>query len=165
MNGPLKEPGYAAISVDENYISLRAILYDTDMYSESTGEDQPMWMLGDVLEFFFWLPPRNDYYETQVSINGDKLQIHLNEFYIVYDLPLESILGKCGMQAKIRRFPSKNVWYGKIQIPLKEIGVTKASGTKLHFNMMHNRLDDGKMVNSALGAKYYSGDQYAMVLE
>lgn len=123
MNGPLKEPGYAAISVDENYISLRAILYDTDMYSESTGEDQPMWMLGDVLEFFFWLPPRNDYYETQVSINGDKLQIHLNEFYIVYDLPLESILGKCGMQAKVRRFPSKNVWYGKIQIPLKEIGV------------------------------------------
>jgi len=70
-------------------------------------------------------------------------------------------------------FPSKHEldvknpahWQAMFIVPLKEIGVTKASGTKLHFNMMHNRLNDGKMVNSALGAKYYSGDQYTMVLE
>ena len=123
MTGELKEPGYAAVSVDENYLTLRAVLHDSDMYSNSTGEDQPMWMLGDVLEFFFWIPPRKDYYETQVSVNGDKLQIHLNDFYIVYDLELEDILGKCGMQAKVRKFPKHNMWYGKIQIPLKEIGV------------------------------------------
>ena len=56
-------------------------------------------------------------------------------------------------------------WQVLLTVPLKEIGVTKASGIKLYFNMMHNRLNNGIVVNSALAPKYYSGDHYTMILE
>jgi hypothetical protein len=121
-NSELKEPGYAAVYADEEFLTLRAVLRDSDIHSNATAENQPMWELGDVLEFFFWIPPRKDYYETQVSCNGNKLQIHLNEFYIVYDLELKDIISEYGMTAKVRRFPTKNFWYGQIKIPLKNIG-------------------------------------------
>ena len=98
-NGELKESGYAAVYADEEYITLRAVLHDTDIHSDASAENQAMWMLGDVLEFFFWIPPRKDYYETQVSCNGNKLQIHINEFYVVYDRELEDIIAEYGMTA------------------------------------------------------------------
>ena len=119
---PLKEQGYAAVYADEEHLILRAVLQDSDISSNSTGKNQQMWLLGDVLEFFFWIPPRKDYYETQVSCNGHTLEIHLNEFYIVYNLEFEELLSEYGMTAKIRKFPSKNLWYGQIKVPLKNIG-------------------------------------------
>ena len=117
----LRESGYAAVHADEEYLTLRAVLRDSDIHSDSTGKNQQMWLLGDVLEFFFWIPPRKDYYETQVSCNGHSLEIHLNEFYVVYDLEFEDIVSEFGMTAKVRHFPSKNFWYGQIKIPLKNI--------------------------------------------
>ena len=76
-------------------------------------------------------------------------------------------------EKKSINFPSKyelNVknpahWQVLLTVPLKEIGVTQASGIKLYFNMMHNRLNNGIVVNSALAPKYYSGDHYTMILE
>lgn len=129
----LKEPGYVAVSADEEYLTLRGVMRDSDIHSYSTGDAQAMWLLGDVLEFFFWLPPRKDYYETQVSCIGHRLQIHLAEFYIVYDMDFHDIISEYGMTAKVRRFPKLNVWYGQIKIPLKRIGATLADLDGMHF--------------------------------
>ena len=122
------------------------------------------------------LPFFSDSVEALVAINNDPGMF----FHTVVDAKgntfKERYTGKAELKHKAKKaiiFPStheldvKNPahWQAMFIVPLKEIGVTKVSGTKLYFNMMHNRLDDGKIVNSALGFKYYSGDQYTLVLE
>ena len=124
-NGPLlKEGGYAAVRCDGENLILSAILRDSDIHSDATADFQPFWMLGDVLEFFIWVPPRRDYFEFQLSSNGKRLQIHLHEFYICYDLEFEELIEECGMTAKTRLFPEKNCWYGTIKVPLATLGIT-----------------------------------------
>ncbi len=122
------------------------------------------------------LPFFSDSVEAMVAFNNDPGMF----FHTVVDAKgntyKERYTDKAELKHKAKKkiiFPStheldvKNPahWQAMFIVPLKEIGVTQVSGTKLHFNMMHNRLDDGKMVNSALGFKYYSGDQYTLVLE
>lgn len=121
---PLKEGGYAAVKCDGENLILSAILHDSDIHSNATADFQQNWMLGDVLEFFIWVPPRRDYFEFQVSCNEKKLQIHLHEFYICYNLEFEELLEECGMTAKTRVFPEKNCWYGTIKVPLATLGIT-----------------------------------------
>ncbi len=56
-------------------------------------------------------------------------------------------------------------WQVVYTIPLKAVGVTKASGAELHFNAMHNRVDDGIMANHSLAPTYYSGKHHTMILQ
>ena len=155
----LQEGGYASVTCDGENLILSAILQDSDIHSDATADFQPNWMLGDVLEFFVWVPPRRDYFEFQVSCNGKALQIHLHEFYICYNLEFEELIEECGMTSVTRTFPEKNCWYGKIKVPLKSLGITEDQLDGIRFmsgRYNYNRNWSDPEISATLQIKYSS---------
>ena len=156
---PLKEGGYSTVKCDGENLILSAILHDSDIHSNATADFQKTWLLGDVLEFFVWVPPRRDYFEFQVSSNGKRLQIHLHEFYVVYNLEFKELIEECGMTAKTRAFPGKNCWYGTIKVPLSTLGITADQLDGVRFmsgRYNYNKGWENPEISASMQIKYSS---------
>ena len=72
------EQGSACVGAAEDGLSFYACLIDSDIFSRATADNQRMWTLGDVAEFF--VKPgaeRSDYWEIHVTPNGYLMDLHI----------------------------------------------------------------------------------------
>ena len=72
------EAGVAYVGATEHGLSLYVHLHDSDIFSHATADNQKMWFLGDVAEFF--VKPgldRSDYWEIHVTPNDFMMDLHI----------------------------------------------------------------------------------------
>ena len=72
------ENGHAYVGAAEVGICLYTYYQDSDIFSTATADDQKMWTLGDVAEFF--IKPgldRNEYWELHVTPNDFIMDIYI----------------------------------------------------------------------------------------
>ena len=80
-HGPEKFPsedGTAYVGATEEFLVFYACFQDSDIFSHATDDNQKMWELGDVAEFF--IKPENnqtDYWEIHVTPNDFMLDLHI----------------------------------------------------------------------------------------
>lgn len=80
-NGPDGLPSEAAtayVGATEQGLSFYVYLEDSDIFSTATADDQKMWTLGDVAEFF--VKPgaaRSDYWELHITPNDFIMDIYI----------------------------------------------------------------------------------------
>ena len=80
-HGPKKFPsedGTAYVGATEEFLVFYACFQDSDIFSHATDDNQKMWELGDVAEFF--IKPENnqtDYWEIHVTPNDFMLDLHI----------------------------------------------------------------------------------------
>ena len=72
------EKALASVGAAATGLSFYVCLQDSDIFSTATADNQKMWMLGDVAEFF--VKPgveRSDYWEIHVTPNDFIMDIHI----------------------------------------------------------------------------------------
>ena len=73
-----EESGRAYVGAAEEGLSFYVLFEDSDIFSTATGDNQKMWTLGDVAEFF--IKPgveRSDYWEIHITPNDYLMDIHI----------------------------------------------------------------------------------------
>lgn len=74
------EKGTACVGAMEEGLCFYTCYSDSDIFSKATADNQRMWMLGDVAEFF--IKPgatRSDYWEIHVTPNHYLMDLHIPE--------------------------------------------------------------------------------------
>ena len=72
------EGGHAFVGAAETSLCLYTYYEDSDIFSTATADDQKMWTLGDVVEFF--VKPgvdRSDYWELHITPNDFIMDIYI----------------------------------------------------------------------------------------
>ena len=72
------ERAHALVGASETGLNFYVYLRDSDIYSRATADDQKMWTLGDVAEFF--IKPgggRTDYWEIHITPNDFIMDIYI----------------------------------------------------------------------------------------
>jgi len=70
-------PGFATLSLSGTDLHADVRFEDASIVAKSTGNNQRLWQLGDVMEFFFQAPEQEQYFEFHVAPNGHWLQLRL----------------------------------------------------------------------------------------
>ena len=73
-----QETAHAFVGAADEGLSFYVSLHDSDIFSTATADDQKMWTLGDVAEFF--VKPgtdRSDYWEIHITPNDFIMDIHI----------------------------------------------------------------------------------------
>lgn len=68
-------PGCATLELKGEELHVHARFEDDSIVANSTGNNQRLWQLGDVMEFFFQAPGQEPYFEFHVAPNGNWLQL------------------------------------------------------------------------------------------
>ena len=74
------EAGLALVGAEELGLSFYVQFQDSDIFSTATGDNQKMWTLGDVAEFF--VKPgieRSDYWELHITPNDFIMDIYISD--------------------------------------------------------------------------------------
>ncbi len=75
--------GRVRVGWDAHGLRVHALMVDDSVFSQSTGDGQPTWQLGDVFEIFAKLTNQDDYFELHISPNGHRLQLHFPDSSVI----------------------------------------------------------------------------------
>ncbi|HBC89236.1 MAG TPA: hypothetical protein DCZ94_20030 [Lentisphaeria bacterium] len=118
--------------LDGDFLSVFAMMEDSDVFSHARGRNDQTWQKGDVMEFFFQPEGRRNYYEVHVAPNLATLELSIPDAKKLvgekYDF--KSLFFKSGMKCETGRFKSKGKagWWGLMKIPVEKIGLRIKSG-------------------------------------
>lgn len=126
--GEPKEPCLAILGESDGAVLARAAAYDTYPFSKATKDNEPMWSLGDAIEFFVQPPGRDDYFECHVTPEGHTLQLRFDHYKKDRKSPLETYVYDC--QLKVQSFVIGDVWHAELRIPLTVLGVESVAGLR-----------------------------------
>ena len=124
------EKGSALVGAAEDGLSFYTCFTDSDIFSKATADNQRMWTLGDVAEFF--VKPgaeRSDYWEVHVTPNGYLMDLHIpdRERFSGGEVTWEEVLApSSGTVRRVERFEDR--WAVEIRIPWKAFDLDSAPG-------------------------------------
>jgi hypothetical protein len=140
--GPVARPKEAAsawVGYDDEGLRFYALLEDSDMTTRATADNQRLWELGDVVEFF--VKPREDrpeYYETHLDPAGHMMDLYVesrekfeNETISWEDMvDFESFASR-----RVETFPERSRWAAELRTPWRTYGCESppAPGTRWRF--------------------------------
>jgi hypothetical protein len=132
--GPLavpREGGVAYVGCAPEGLWFYACLQDSDIFSQATADDQRMWTLGDVVEFFV-KPGREcrDYREIHLTPNGYSMDLYIaarSAFLQGGPAAFAAALShRSGSRFKVATFPDQRKWAAEICIPWRAFKVEGA---------------------------------------
>ena len=124
------EKGSAVVGAAEDGLSLYTCFIDSDIFSQATADNQRMWTLGDVAEFF--VKPgaeRSDYWEVHVTPNGYLMDLHIpdRERFSAGEVSWEEVIApSSGTLRRVWRLEDR--WAVEVRIPWKAFGLDSAPG-------------------------------------
>ena len=141
------EQGSACVGAAEDGLSFYACFIDSDIFSRATADNQRMWTLGDVAEFF--VKPgggRSDYWEIHVTPNGYLMDLHIpdRERFTAGDVSWEEVLApSSGTLRRVWRMEDR--WAVEVRIPWKAFGLDSAPspGTEWSFAVCRYNYNGG----------------------
>lgn len=97
LDGPEEafRPGEVSVWWSEGCLWLLASLMDDELLCTATGNNQPLWELGDVFETFLKIAPAEEYIEVHSSPTGHWLQLRfpnaevIKQLHAVHQMPTE----------------------------------------------------------------------------
>lgn len=142
-----QESGTAYIGAAQEGLSFYVLLEDSDIFSTATGDDQRMWTLGDVAEFF--IKPgveRTDYWEIHITPNDYIMDIHIpdREKFMAGDITWDQVIAPSSHTAK-RVAVLDGQWVLEIVIPWKtfDLDAAPAAGTVWQFAVCRYNYNNG----------------------
>ena len=124
------EKGSALVGAAEEGLSFYTCFTDSDIFSTATADNQRMWTLGDVAEFF--VKPgaeRSDYWEIHVTPNGHLMDLHIpdRERFSGGEVSWEEVIAPdSGTLRRVWRLEDR--WAVEVRIPWKAFGLDSAPG-------------------------------------
>ncbi|MFA5689934.1 MAG: carbohydrate-binding family 9-like protein [Kiritimatiellales bacterium] len=126
---PALQPASVRLSWTEQTLLIHAELYDDEIFSAVSGDNQATWRLGDVFEIF--LKPENQagFFEMHVTPNKYRLHLHLPGPYCkpspeADPLPWEELtVTPCGFRSKVTCLPDR--WLVDVEIPADALQLEK----------------------------------------
>jgi hypothetical protein len=121
-----QECGVAYVGCAPDGLWFYSCLQDSDIFSQATANDQKMWTLGDVVEFF--VKPgreRSDYWEIHVTPNGYIMDLYIpdREEFIEGPVSFDHALSHHSEAAfQVEAFPEQCKWCVEIRIPWQAFG-------------------------------------------
>jgi len=116
-----REGGVAYVGCSPEGLWFYTCLQDSDIFSKATANDQQMWTLGDVVEFF--VKPgrdRNDYWEIHITPNGYIMDLYITdrEAFLEGRIPFEDALSHRSRSTyEVEVFENQRKWCTEICIP------------------------------------------------
>jgi hypothetical protein len=142
-----QESGTTYIGAAQEGLSFYVLLDDSDIFSTATGDDQRMWTLGDVAEFF--IKPgveRTDYWEIHITPNDYIMDIHIpdREKFMAGDITWDQVIAPSSHTAK-RVAVLDGQWVLEIVIPWKtfDLDAAPAAGTVWQFAVCRYNYNNG----------------------
>jgi len=141
------ESGIASIGAAAEGLSFYACLQDSDIFSTATGDNQKMWTLGDVAEFF--VKPgvdRSDYWEIHLTPNDFIMDLYIPDRerfmggVVTWD---EAIAPNSDAEKRVEVLDGK--WAVELCIPWRSFGVEAipAAGTVWQFAVCRYNYNGG----------------------
>ena len=124
------EKGSACVGAAEDGLSFYTCFTDSDIFSQATADNQRMWTLGDVAEFF--VKPggeRSDYWEIHITPNGFLMDLHIpdRDRFTAGEVTWEEVIAPAsGTLRRVWRLEDR--WAVEIRIPWKAFGLDSAPG-------------------------------------
>jgi hypothetical protein len=132
--GPLAAPqegGVAYVGRALEGLCFYTCLQDSDIFSRATADDQKMWTLGDVVEFF--VKPgreRSDYWEIHLTPNGHIMDLYIEERGAFLQggaaAFARALSHRSQSKFEVTTFPDQRKWAAQICIPWKAFGAQGA---------------------------------------
>ena len=119
------ERGSACVGAAEDGLSFYTCFTDSDIFSQATADNQRMWTLGDVAEFF--VKPggeRSDYWEIHITPNGFLMDLHIpdRDRFTAGEVTWEEVIAPAsGTLRRVWRLEDR--WAVEIRIPWKAFGL------------------------------------------
>ena len=109
------------LSGGNGQLRLSALMQSDTVMTRAEENNQRLWELGDVLEFFIQLAGHDDYYEFQLAPNGRTLKLHMPNDRTFRTIPFEQRF--CNVQLQVRNLIShrRRLVYSEITVPLAEL--------------------------------------------
>ena len=144
-----REGGVAYVGHSSEGLWFYTCLQDSDVFSKATGNDQKMWTLGDVVEFF--VKPgreRNDYWEIHVTPNGFIMDLYITdrEAFLEERIPFEEALSHRSRSTfQVEVFSPQCKWCTEICIPWEafKVDAPPAPGTEWQFAVCRYNCNGG----------------------
>lgn len=128
------EGGVARVGYDAHHLRFHVLMTDSDIFSRAERDNDKLWELGDVVEFF--MKPgggRDDYWEVHVSPNDFLMDLRFpsrDKFKsgeISWD---EVIAPSCGGVKNVLVSADENHWAVEFRMPWTAFGLANAPETK-----------------------------------
>ncbi len=141
------EKGSACVGASDEGISFYTCYTDSDIFSTATADNQKMWALGDVAEFF--VKPggsRTDYWEVHVTPNHFLMDIHIpdREGFTGGDVTWEEVVAPSSeTRRRVEVFDDR--WAVEICMPWKafNLDAVPTPGTVWRFAVCRYNYNEG----------------------
>ena len=120
-----RESGAAALASTDASFCVSALLQDAFPFNPATRDNQRLWLLGDVFEFFLQLPGQEDYYEFHSTPEGCRLQLHIPDCRTFRTIPHEQKICDAGLTVKNRIDRLRKLWRCELRVPCGGLGLKK----------------------------------------
>ncbi len=130
-----EEKGIAFLGKDDRFLYVFGCFEDSDVYNSATGENERTWETGDVMEFFFQAPGKEEYYELHLTPGNSTLELRIPKLGKIGLVPFESLFFDSGFfthAEKFEHFDCKG-WMGLMEIPLEKLGITDGNFQNSRF--------------------------------
>jgi len=142
-----REGGKAYVGAAAEGLSFYVLYEDSDIFSTASGNDQKMWTLGDVAEFF--IKPgvgRSDYWEIHITPNNYIMDIHIpdREKFTGGDITWDQVIAPSSQTAK-RVAVLDGKWAVEIAVPWQafDLDAAPAAGTTWQFAVCRYNYNGG----------------------
>ena len=117
----IRQRTFFRISGGNGQLRLCALMESQTVMTKAAENNQRLWELGDVLEFFIQIAGHDDYYEFQLAPNGRTLKLHMPNDRTFRSIPFEKRF--CNVPLQVRNVIShrRRLVYSEITVPLAEL--------------------------------------------
>ena len=114
----IRQKTFYRITCVGGLLRLSVLMQNREVMTGATEDNQRLWELGDVLEFFIQIAGHDDYYEFQLAPNGRTLKLHMPNDKIFRTIPFEKRF--CQVPLKVRNVISarRGLVFSEIAVPL-----------------------------------------------
>lgn len=106
------------LSGGNGQLRLSALMQSDTVMTRAEENNQRLWELGDVLEFFIQLAGHDDYYEFQLAPNGRTLKLHMPNDRTFRTIPFEKRFCNVPLQVRNVISHSRRLVYSEMTVPL-----------------------------------------------
>ena len=133
------ESGLSYVGYSSDGLCFYACLEDSNIYTQARNDNEKLWTLGDVVEFF--VKPgetREDYWEIHISPNDPIMDIHipLRDKYMNNVISWDKVVAAdSGSTKRVQVIAAENTWAVEVCIPWAAFGyeTVPVSGTVWQF--------------------------------
>ena len=117
----IRQKTFYRLSCVGGQLRLSALMQNRAVTTSATEDNQRLWELGDVLEFFIQIAGHDDYYEFQLAPNGRTLKLHMPNDRTFRSIPFEKRFCQVPLHVRSVISARRGLVFSEIAVPLAEL--------------------------------------------